>query len=41
MYIVFLIFNVLDEKVEEVIGIYKNCLKLVDEVLGFVDFLFF
>ncbi|ADE70110.1 MULTISPECIES: antibiotic biosynthesis monooxygenase family protein [Priestia] len=39
MYTVFSTFNVPDEKAEEVIGIYKNRSKSVDEAPGFVDFL--
>ncbi|MFD0049412.1 antibiotic biosynthesis monooxygenase family protein [Actinomycetes bacterium NPDC127524] len=39
MYIVFSTFDVPDEKADEVIAIYKNRSKRVDQAKGFVDFL--
>ncbi|SFB21866.1 MULTISPECIES: antibiotic biosynthesis monooxygenase [unclassified Bacillus (in: firmicutes)] len=39
MYTVFSTFDVPDEKSEEVISIYKNRSRSVDEADGFVDFL--
>lgn len=39
MYTVFSTFDVPDEKAEEVISIYQNRSKMVDEAKGFVDFL--
>lgn len=39
MYTVFSTFDVPPEKAEEVIGIYQNRSRLVDEAEGFVDFL--
>lgn len=39
MYTVFSTFDVPDEKSEEVIRIYKNRTRSVDQAEGFVDFL--